>query len=353
MAFGKRAPTLNISIDDTPINQEAEIKYLGRIVAASGSNMPHVVSAVDKVTQTCSFLLTLRGCRFGVDPKRSLQFYKVYARAKIEYAASSFANLTKTALNKFRICINAQLRRSLGLIKSTPVHVLYHMAGELQPESRLELRTAKDLVNIFHRSTHLSEILPDIEKPIDTSIARVFNKYKQILMNVERQQQLIRRSPKIAVMNDFYGNSIRDSNKNNINPQIIEQLYLQKRERLTTEKWEMIFTDASIMDGNVVGALYHEGSANIQRFRLPFLVSSMTAELVTMMKAVEYATGKGFRRIAILTDSKSGCFGLERPGDNDICIKIHNMIEEARNIELVEFHYIPPHKGILGNSIVD
>lgn len=115
----------------------------------------------------------------------------------------------------------------------------------------------------------------------------------------------------------------------------------------------MIFTDASIKDGRVGGALYNENSAIIQHFKLPFLVSSMTAELVMMMKAVEFAFERGFRRIAILTDSKSGCLNLARPGENDICIRIHNMTDEARNIELVEFHYIPLHKGILGNTIVD
>lgn len=65
--------------------------------------------------------------------------------------------------------------------------------------------------------------------------------------------------------------------------------------------------------------------------------------------AVEYKSNK----TAILTGSKSGCLALKNPKGNEICIGIHKLAEVSCNIQCIEIHYIPSHKGLKENEMVD
>ena len=177
IAFGSKGYNLNISISGEALNEVKEIKYLGRIVAANNSAKSHVNFVIEKTKKTCRFLSILSGCRFGINPRRAIHLYKAFARSKIEYAASSFANLLKSAVKSIKTCTNNFLRRSLGLIRSTPTQTLYQLAGELPIELRLELATAKELSKCFAYKRPICDILIEHNNGLKTSYAKVYEKF--------------------------------------------------------------------------------------------------------------------------------------------------------------------------------
>ncbi|KAI8114871.1 hypothetical protein CVS40_12820 [Lucilia cuprina] len=273
------------------------------------------------------FLNTTSGCLYEIHPARAIQFYSVYARSQLEYAASSFANLFGRALAKFQTQSNFHVSRALGVMKSTPVHVLYHLAAELPPKYRIQLAAGKDLVKLFHLDMPLAKLLPTLEKPLDTSYYKMFDKFKNVLLDVERIRISTVESRKVRTYEDFY-----HSNKANLNPQEVNQIFLSKKEDIISRKLELVYTDGSIMDNQAGGAFFHPRSDTVRRFKLSKTVSSMSVDLHIMEKAVEFAKKMNFEKLAILTDSKS---------------------DSSPTLSIVEFHYIPSHKGIFENERVD
>lgn len=59
------------------------------------------------------------------------QFFQSFRQAKIVYDASGISNLTKTSEHKLTVCLQNEVRRALGLIRSTLIPILYNMAAEL------------------------------------------------------------------------------------------------------------------------------------------------------------------------------------------------------------------------------
>lgn len=103
--------------------------------------------------------------------------YKTMIRPKIEYAISSFANMTKKSLNIIKVMTNDFLRRGLGLLRSTPNHVLLHMSAELPMELRATLCTAKEIIKSNIHSLPISEYIESIDG-VNTSMAKVYSQYQ-------------------------------------------------------------------------------------------------------------------------------------------------------------------------------
>lgn len=139
--FNNRTRPLDISIDNRNIPNVNTIKYLGRTISANNSAMNHIKNTMNNIKKTCGFYKILNNRNRGATPQRALQIYRAFIRPRIEYAVATFSNLGKNAVNTIKTNINTYLRQGLGLIRSTPNHILYHMANELPPEYRFKLAT--------------------------------------------------------------------------------------------------------------------------------------------------------------------------------------------------------------------
>lgn len=79
----------------------------------------------------------------------------------------------------------------------------------------------------------------------------------------------------------------------------------------------------------------------------------MSAELIAIKKAIEFAIELNLQKIAVLSDSKSGILALKKHHSDNYLI--HDIIKTINNssIEIVELHYIPGHSGITYNDLAD
>jgi len=72
------------------------------------------------------------------------------------------------------------LRKSLGLIKSTAINIIYHLAGELPPEYRIKFTTAKELAQIFNYCLPAASLLTNDFTEKNTSYIKVYSEFKDI-----------------------------------------------------------------------------------------------------------------------------------------------------------------------------
>lgn len=75
--------------------------------------MNRVNYIVGDVKRSCAFLRLVNSIRTGINLPRVFQLYRSFARPKLEYAISSFSNLSKKASSKIDSCLNDILRKSL------------------------------------------------------------------------------------------------------------------------------------------------------------------------------------------------------------------------------------------------
>jgi len=66
---------------------------------------------------------------------------------------------------------------------------------------------------------------------------------------------------------------------------------------------EIIFTDGSVSENFTGSAFVHLNSNSIKSFYTDKKLSSLTAELTALEKAIDFSISKKFSKIAILTDS--------------------------------------------------
>ncbi|XP_036340119.1 uncharacterized protein LOC118749423 [Rhagoletis pomonella] len=349
--FNNKKQQLDIQINNININQVDSIKYLGRYISKNNSANIHVNEITNKIHKDCKFLNILSGCKFGISPSKALQLYKAFARAKAEYAASSFANLSKTASTKLASCNNRILRKCLGLIRSTPTHVVYHMAAELPLEYRFRLTTAKDIIKSFAYELPITEVLSQDNLSFNTSYTTVFKQYDDIFRNIVKIPTLSNTSNKTKIDTEFFKGMV--NSKKNASSEQIQQLFITKIEELKSKELEIIFTDGSIKEITTNAAFFHERTNTIKAFYINKILSSMSAEIIAFDKAIDFATSLQYQRVAILTDSKSGALALlDEETNNSLIINLINKINTS-NIITLEIHYIPSHSGIHQNCVVD
>ncbi|XP_067638511.1 uncharacterized protein [Eurosta solidaginis] len=268
----------------------------------------------------------------------------------MDYAASTFAKIPKSALQKLSICSNTNLRRCLGLIRSTPTHVIYHMAAEMPTSYRIEMATAKEIIKCIAYNLPMKKIIITDKLSKNTSYYKIYQKYKLIFYNIATINTKKQSLRKIVTDDNFFKNTAKNKecNKNIINTILKEKIHL-----LESQQFELIFTDGSIKD-NIMGAAFiHEKSNTTKSFYSNKKVASMTAELIAIQKAVEFAIIQNFKKIAILTDSLSSIFAIKNEESNNHIVQEIIEIINASNLDKIEIHYIPAHKNINQNEKAD
>lgn len=80
----------------------------------------------------------------------------------------------------------------------------------------------------------------------------------------------------------------------------------------------------------------------------------MSAEIVAIIKAIDYANSKNINELVIFTDSKNTCTLLAKPfqTENSLIIKLLNDINQS-DIQKIYVQWIPSHIGLIGNDRAD
>lgn len=227
------------------------------------------------------------------------------------------------------------------------------MSCELPPHHRALWLTSREIMAlIIHNSNFFINSIKTAPN-INSSYSYCYERFKEIFNRVKPPIN-IQSCIKINIETSLQG--FQNQAKKNVDPILMQSSYSNLMCNYKEKGFKLIATDASVVpELNKSGlAIVDEYSNIIHRFFTNEKMSSKSAELLAIDKAVGICIEEGYQKVALFTDSKTSCqVLLKKPDDDFIVASIINNIEQAAN--LTDFHIIwtPSHVGIELNETAD
>ena len=316
---------------------------------------------------------SLASTKWGAHRNMLIIFYQSYIRSKLLYAIQVYCSASKTILSRLEVVQNNAIRIITGLRRSTPIAAIQFEANLLPHE----LIIKKFVLRYYYRITSL---------PTNHVLQNLISSQKATLDECS-WETLPHKSP-------FYIRAIKTCNELNLplnldngnfahfifppwfDPQsFISTFFIQtKKSDMGEEQVQQIFsflkfndfkdfvkiyTDGSKQtNGSVGAAIFVDDISSTFSWRLDSTHSILTAELFAILQAFLFATvNLKNQNFVIFTDSLSALMCIKNPdrkGINRLVTHILRQIYSLLNNNVkVVLQWIPSHKGIIGNNIVD
>lgn len=372
-SLGNRQEEIYLKINDVPLQNVNNVKYLGVWLDRSLRWSTHIKELKEKTSKYINILKILTGPGWGVHPKHLRRLYIALIRSRIDYASFLYDNCCKTHLKKLDVLQNQCLRIIGGYLKTTPIHVMEcdlnlpplcirrsYLAGKFWLKSKSF--KDNDIGNILNNISNCQQNIRWSRKktPLLIKSQDLFNN-----INFRSDQQLEMFNLNVWVNNINLTNVIRTNianiikTKKNNNTKInLAQVCNQYITKNYSEFYK-IFTDGS-KDHSAAGSAFYDPQANIN-IKLSIkskLISIMSVELLAIAEALSYLQSLSAGNYVIFTDSKSALQCLNRCNlgyrSAPIAYNILQTIESLRSKNMnVVLQWIPAHIGLAGNEIVD
>ncbi|XP_058987128.1 probable RNA-directed DNA polymerase from transposon BS isoform X3 [Musca domestica] len=334
-----------LNVDGCRIEQVKKMKFLGRIISNSLSVKDHYSHIKDPVSNRTRLLKCLNPPKGGLHPKVSLNLYKSLVRAKVDYGRTTTANSPKYVNNNIERLQNEMIRRSLGVSRSTPNHVIYALAGELPPKYRAKLLTTKEILKIKLENNDLSDIIEN-NPLVKSSYSVIYHQFEHIFRKIKITSYKNQRNLTVRT-------NLLPSTKNITPNEVIFSAFYCELSFYKSNQFCIFATDASVNIESTGCGVYNATKDFKFLFKIDFKASSMFGELFAIKKALEIATEDGYNRCVIFTDSLTACKALNSADStNYLVAECHNILERS-SIEKCHIVWIPAHRGIRINEEVD
>ncbi|XP_075154101.1 uncharacterized protein LOC142227433 isoform X1 [Haematobia irritans] len=347
MYFAKNGfKNIDMVIDGTRVEQTKKLRFLGRIVTNSLSIKDHYDS-ISKETQNCvNMLKCLTSIRGGLHPNVALNVYKSIVRSKIEYVRTTAADAPKSINKRVERLQTDMLRRSLGVARSSPTHIVYALAHELPPEFRAVYLTAKELIKVQSRDKVLYDLVSDNPK-VNSSYSYVYYEFPQIFDSIEHISNSLT-SRKVTVRLNLLPNG-----KNNYPIDILKSIYLSEIDGYKNFNFTIFATDASVSTNSIGCGIVNVSTNQRFLFRIGFAASSTFGELWALVKALEIAIEHEDDKCVLFTDSLAACKIIASENTNNyIAATFHQKLQDS-NINKCHIVWIPGHRGLNINELAD
>lgn len=361
---------LNVNNEAIPIMDK--VKFLGIWFDSRLSGRAHLSYLVDKGRKILNVISALAGIGWGAQPIALLTIYKAIFRSAIEYGAAVFR--LKKNKSIFIIIQRLQykcLRIALGYRLSTPINVILDEAKEPPLVFRFSYMMAKYIIK------NLSLLF----NPVIDSLAAICESFQSEKLRTRAFKDIpVYRSYRSistvthyihssAFLPAFYSSyesqfarpecrSLEISHKEQISNKEIQVLFQEATSSLRAVATEF-YTDGSKISVDLgTGAAVYVPRLNLKiRDRLPAGTSVFSAEAWAILQALVLISQFEFNTSVIFSDSKSVLDSIMSNRVNHPNYLIAKIREKIHFINrqgwCVTFFWIPSHKGILGNEIVD
>ena len=346
-------PTLNIRMDNFPVNQIDNFKYVGITLDRKLSMNLQIKSSAASAAKAINIMRSVAGTRWGVDPRCLDILYKGCIRSKIEYCAFIYdqkKSIIPLEKIQWRAC-----RIISGCMQSTHTKALEIITAIEPLKVRFESLTGNYLNNIYAYNNALRHKLDKLnrnnvsfmnDKPPNIFQYHHYPFYRQKNWKQENVKSFIRLN--------------LDGNKDNMNKQEIKELFETEKQK-SCSGCDMIFTDGSKKEKDTAYSMYHENDGCKAKIKIDREnVSIFVAESSAVLEALThmYDEHQERKKICIVTDSLSVVNAIQSVENNFkrhyIIGRIMDVIEMMvlKKIEIT-FFWVPSHKGIRGNEIAD
>lgn len=343
------------------------IKFLGLYFDQKLSFNMHINNMIKKAEKNSNILRAVCHIHWGSDIKTSLLIYRSYIRSVLDYGSIFYGQASRTILKKVDIVHNKCLRLSLGLLRSTPIDVIYAECCEKPLEMRRRILSEKFILRQYEKGTKLYDIIHNIS--ILTLTEQYWTQKKSppvvdAYLNTKEITKIINKTeinPVLKLTNFLQSkHTIRTLNLNNYNetPTHLRNRIFQEDLRAKWPNYVDIYTDGSKKNDRVGAGIYIPSIEMSQSYRLPAEATIFTAELFAILKSLETIFTLNFNKYLIITDCNSAIKCIENiyksKKPNYLIVKIINNIHKLydKNID-VRIGWIKGHCNIENNETVD
>lgn len=337
---------VNITLNNTKIEQVKDLKFLGRVLNTSSTAGDHYSRSLDNARSSTNLIKALTTVKGGLQPRISLNFFKSFVRSKVEYARTTMAHTPASINRRISTFQNSSLRRCLGLTRSTPVHVIYALSGEMPVNYRAKFLTAKEIIDQKFYNYPNYRCLED-SVPVKASYSYVFNDFADIFRKVNTDCVFIK-CPKLKIIMNTL-----PSRKSDMSMEQIRAVYNEKISYFKSNGFDIFATDSSLSVSSTGCAVYHLNRDENFCYKITYKSSSFFGELFAVRKAVEIARSMGVSKLVIFTDSRVSCQVLNSGMTENFQVAlIHNILNDS-SIEECILVWTPSHCGVGINEKVD
>ena len=323
VGFNETARRINLVMNNVPIQQSDEMKYLGVIIDWKLKFTNHVRYVIQKAQHTYKFITRIARPTWGV---KSEIIKIIYERA-IEPIVTYACNVWRGALN------NKYIRKELNTFQRPYALCVSKAFHTFSTNGALALA---DLIPVDLRIIELAE-LEDVKLQNTTRFLPSDRQYQNRIRFTERDH------PSITFKSNW--------------KEVVSQEVSLTYERSSDLS---IYTDGSKLDHKVGSAFViknHHSTVKIKRLRLESYCSVFQAELIAIKESLTYLfTSRSTNvKTCLFTDSLSAIKAIDnRKNSNPIVHDIHQILAklQSRNV-LVQILWTKAHVGIEGNEVAD
>ena len=344
---------ININLGDYQIEQVQNFKYVGVVL-----DRKLLLNQQEKLSSAAAgkavnIMRSVAGTRWGIDPRCLDMLYKGCIRSKLEYC--SFIYDQKKSISKLEKVQWRACRIISGCMQSTHTQTLEVLSAIEPLKLRFNNLTSNFLNGVYSYNHPLREKLETLsQKGINFMTDKPTNLYQYEHHPYYRQHN----------WNSKNINKIRmlkiDQKKENMNEQEIKEIFEQEKHKNFSD-CEIIFTDGSKKNEKTAYAFYHDREGCKSKLKINRdNVSIFVAEGLAVLKALAHMHDEheDKKKICVISDSLSVINAIHSADNNFkrhfVIGQILNLIEvmKTKNIE-ISLLWVPSHKGIKGNEIVD
>ncbi|XP_018405977.1 PREDICTED: uncharacterized protein LOC108782257 [Cyphomyrmex costatus] len=362
-----------LTINGQCIATAHSVKFLGVILDSGLTGKEQLMALTSRGNATAKIISSLSGVWWGSHPRVLLTLYRALFRSAIEYGAQVFAyeNQSTLFLKLERIQYKI-IRLAMGYRISTPINVLLYEAKECPLKQRFNLLTASFLYKCWSGTYNLvKEGIKNMDCTADSVVKRIkalksSPTYNRYAIHHEDLQKVFHSvsSPEFTYdYETFIHEPLCKFDMSSVDkdspPELIALRFKQHAEELIANSEVSLYTDGSKIgeNGSVGAAVYSPEEDFRTACKLPEAFSVFSAEAWAIREALVYVSRRGKNSAVIFTDSQSVLAAISSghySQPNYIVYQIKNLLTMlARERKLITLFWVPSHKGICGNEIVD
>jgi ribonuclease HI len=364
----RRPKPCNIYINDCPLPQTQELKFLGVTLDTKLTWNAATSYCVNRCQAGLNAMRAVSRVWWGSHPRILKLMYNSLIRSQLDYCGFLMSPLSKTNCKKMDRVQYEALRIVLGAMKSSPVEALQVEAAEPPLDIRRQYLADK----FFIRSCILSDNL-------------IIDKIRYLYDIVKKNRRFWGKKspPNLVSSYESLNSYVKDIKRYdtlpiytvtysslNYRPQVVKFFSSKhvsnasvKFEQIINKEWKefnRVFTDGS-KDQTAMStgaAVFSEYDGHKKRIALPKELSIFSAECVAILEALNNISQNNLKNTIILSDSLSAMQKINNSSFNypldctvlQIKQLLHNLHQRGCNVVL---GWIPGHAGIRGNESAD
>jgi len=341
---------------DTPVRQTNEHKFLGLTIDRNLNFNSQFLLHKARSRHIANIVRIMRSNNHGITTRCSLMLANSLLRSYILYSLPFMLCRKEKFEARYHTIQASYIKPALGLLRSCKPTAAIAEAGE----KPLFLQAETQLSKYFIRMTtnHPDHLIFSLLEEDTTTIGGVYqNCMGKIKPSATQTNALIDKIiPGSLEINTCTHIGYPGIHKRKTAPETIKLHFNVHIENLYPNIQRTIYTDGSTSEQGSTAAFYDANSGLTQTFKLPFMASSTTAELVAIREALKYLQMVDMEEtILILTDSKSAIQSLEnlpsKAANPQLIIEIHEHLSNINST--IYFQWCPAHIGISGNETAD